>query len=532
MDYLNTSFYKNFLLVESWKQYTLPSDKKLLLYDFYVLSYMTTALLSPPDIAMQKGSFVGRTEEELKSNIKEIENVLLPFLKKELRTVLFIAIASEIRHVFTESNISNDIPHGSPHEIYSHLFDSSNKAYADLFVAYSKKWAIRSLKTFSDPYAPLDKSDKSGIENDRFSLSDTRLLALKVAKLAMHDTNSTTVDFAKMAEYLFYNEEWTKGYGGNSWGAIAEAYSMLNQDSSKDFNNLQVVIDHIYDLQHNTDTVFNKIMDYSSIYGNYIWIKDALDFKANIINVRQLLKYCSSQMRKLALEVFKITGIPTLSKDIHDIDPAAQAIYKYVMNGIFTAPLAIYNSEITQIPSELTEVGSLSIYGAPRLTHLPDNLKVHRQLYLVDCPLITKFPKSIHIGQYVTIKGCDSFYEFSDEILRSSHHTIEIRIANCNKFQNLHLTSNKSTWITIIGCPSFTELLDGSHVDFLQISDCKSFRTLPSNVIIKNKIIIEKCDLFYNEFIKKYPNHGDSDVDYPEYEITISASKTITLKNK
>lgn len=526
LDYIDATFYRNFLLMESWKQYTIPSNKKLLLYDFYVLSYMTTALLSPPDIAMQRGSFVGRTEDELKSNIKEIEHVLLPFLKKEFRHVLFIAIASELRHIFTECKL----PYGVPHETYADLFDSSHKAYADLFVAYSKRWANKSMSTFSNPDGQTDKSD---IDNMRFALGSMRLQALKVAKYAMNDTNSTTVDFVKMAEYLFTTQRWTYGYGGKAWASIAEAYVMLNQDSSKDFNNLQVVIDHIYDLQHNNDTVFNKIMDYASEHNTYKWIKDALDFKASITNVRELLNHCSSQMRKLANEVFKITGIPKLPDDVTARDPAAKEIYDYINTGNLNNVLSIYNLDVKQFPPEFTEVGSLNIYGASKLIHLPEEFRVRSSLYLVSCPLLKKLPDSIYIGDLISINDCDSFYEISDRnILFPAFKELEIRILNCDTFQHLKLTTHKNPKITIMYCPSFTEIPDGAYINYLNIVGCKSFKTLPSNLKIRTKIRIDNCDSFYNEFIQKYPNHGDSDVDYPNYDISIISKKAIIVTNK
>jgi hypothetical protein len=66
-----------------------------------------------------------------------------------------------------------------------------------------------------------------------------------------------------------------------------------------------VAIDHVYDLQHNTDTVFNKIKSYYDANKGYKWIKEMLDFKANAKSIRELLPFVSSKMKKLALPILK-----------------------------------------------------------------------------------------------------------------------------------------------------------------------------------------------------------------------------------
>ena len=81
----------------------------------------------------------------------------------------------------------------------------------------------------------------------------------------------------KLMEELFLNADWESGYGGKAWADICKGWTRLyNAHSDGD---LIVAIDHIYDLQHNSDTVFNKVQSYE-INRRYDWLKNALNLKA------------------------------------------------------------------------------------------------------------------------------------------------------------------------------------------------------------------------------------------------------------
>lgn len=83
--------------------------------------------------------------------------------------------------------------------------------------------------------------------------------------------------FMKMASNSFTKMDWQNKYGGKSWANIADGWLKLYNAKSND--DIKIYIDHIYDLQHNTNTVFNKLESYYK-EGGYFWIKGALDLKA------------------------------------------------------------------------------------------------------------------------------------------------------------------------------------------------------------------------------------------------------------
>lgn len=151
------------------------------------------------------------------------------------------------------------------------------------------------------------------------SNDEKRNLSYKAANYAIEQTGLSMADFVEMCEYLYRKGKWNSSYGGDAWAGICEGWLTLNNadkintsvkgksfddkssKSSSQDKPMGVAIDHIYDLQHNTDTVFNKLKSYYR--GGYSWIKKALDDKANVQNYHQLLNKCSGTVKAMALPV-------------------------------------------------------------------------------------------------------------------------------------------------------------------------------------------------------------------------------------
>ncbi len=276
--------YRDFFLIESWKNYTVSTNPEILLYDFYVVSYLTTLPLGPAQKGFS-GTLIGREANEIKLDIKNAEDKLLPVLRDKLSEALFIAICAEIRHL-----------------------TDKNQNYKDYENNQLLKKYLRNYGMFRDDSIPDEFKPKRNVDRPQQEPSNTGyLLSFKAATKAIRDTGNTRVQFATLCAELFRNMKWPPMYGGKKWAEIAEAYVLLNKSPQTNAQ-LQVAIDHAYDLQHNTGTVLNKVKTYYN-KGDISWLKKALDFKANLKNVYSLLPKCSSDMRKLALEAFKTAGI-------------------------------------------------------------------------------------------------------------------------------------------------------------------------------------------------------------------------------
>jgi hypothetical protein len=277
--------YKDFFLIdESWKDYKVSTNPEILLYDFYVVSYLSTLPLDPAQKGFS-GTLIGRDANEIKLDIKNAEDKLLPVLRDKLSEALFIAICAEIRHITDRDQNYKDY--------------KNNKLLKNY---------LRNYGMFKDDNLPDEFKPTRNVDRPQQEPSNTGYLhSFKAATKAIKDTGSSREQFATLCAELFRKMKWTEMYGGKKWAEIADAYVLLNKTPQTNAQ-LQVAIDHAYDLQHNTGTVLNKVKTYYN-KGDISWLEKALDFKANLKNVYSLLPRCSSDMRKLALEAFKTAGI-------------------------------------------------------------------------------------------------------------------------------------------------------------------------------------------------------------------------------
>lgn len=291
-------------LIESWKDYKVSNSPKVLLYDFYLLSYLSSLILDPgtrKDVGLTgvgySGKFFGREGKELDEDIQNAQRKLLPFLGTKLSQALFIAIASELRHVLDRNQQWSKFKH------------TDNKTFRNY---------IRTLRLMTDnelkDFHPTRNLERPELEVD----SKGRKVAYQAAKKAIKETGGNVIDFARMSADAFKDLNWSPAYGGKAWADIAQGYIDLRQalnnynpeapnPSSESAEKLIAAIDHAFDLEHNTGTVLNKVK-YFSVGGDYYWIATALDDKRDA-DMYSIASKASSDMRKLGHEVLKVAGI-------------------------------------------------------------------------------------------------------------------------------------------------------------------------------------------------------------------------------
>lgn len=290
-------------LIESWKDYKLSNSPKVLLYDFYLLSYLSSLILDPgtrKDVGLTgvgySGKFFGREGKELDEDIQNAQRKLLPFLGTKLSQALFIAITSELRHVLDRNQQWSKFKH------------TDNKTFRNY---------IRTLRLMTDnelkDFHPTRNLERPELEVE----SKGRKVAYQAAKKAIKETGGNVIDFARMSADAFNDLNWSPAYGGKAWADIAQGYIDLRQalnnynpeapsPSSESAEKLIAAIDHAFDLEHNTGTVLNKV-NYFDV-GGYNWIKNALDDKRDA-DMYSIASKASSDMRKLGHEVLKVAGI-------------------------------------------------------------------------------------------------------------------------------------------------------------------------------------------------------------------------------
>jgi len=243
--------------------YKVPDNPKDRLFDFYALTYLNINAINDMD---------------LRTALQEAKDAIIDFHLKEFKKSLLFAISAELRHMFDENS--------------KKLLRSWFKNYGN-----PKFWQYYISGYTQDPddiVFDLDRIRKSLKDNQSSYKKSYQALVT-----AMSKTGTTIKEVAYMIANIFDfggdygNIRWRTAYGGAAWSGIAKGLIMLiDADNEQD---KIIAVDHVYDLQHNTNTVFNKIKSY---YGNgYNWIKKALDFKAKLKDIWEIYEKISTQLK-------------------------------------------------------------------------------------------------------------------------------------------------------------------------------------------------------------------------------------------
>jgi hypothetical protein len=267
--------------------YELPKDKEQMLYDFY----LSTLLFPPPSEGPNAIIRPGDTEE-LSNAVTRAKTRLYDALQKELLDAVFFSLSAEIRHFLDDDTVEHAEEILTPQEFEVY------KKYLKKHQA-SKKYNV----------APKDRTE---IPHRLIKDSSTDYLRSFKSALSADPTRKIMVELMKK---LYEEGRWMSSYGGEAWANIADAWLKLY--SAKDDMKKMIWIDHVYDLQHNTDTVFNKIKKYTKS-GSYGWLKKALDYKFKIKSPWEMWDKISSKMKSLAAPAFKAWQGETLEQYLKD----------------------------------------------------------------------------------------------------------------------------------------------------------------------------------------------------------------------
>lgn len=297
-------------LTEAAVNYKIGSgNPEKMLYDFYVLSFISTINLSPEksktttfgDVGFQ-GGFLSKSDR-VKEDIEYAQDVLLPVLREKLTKGLFVSICAEIRHIKDRPQNYANTPLAS-----SKVFKNYYRNYLLLDKNLPKEFELRNLR---EPKGAIPKAE--GYKR-----------SYQAAVKAIKETNSTPYEFVKMCQYAFNNMSWAASYGGKNWANICGGYLLLSDAKTKD--QVSVAIDHAYDLEHNTGAALNKVKDFYITDENgkedFTWMSDALDLKRDATSMKKLVDRCSGDMKRLALQAMALSPIDYMKKKT----PAPEAV--------------------------------------------------------------------------------------------------------------------------------------------------------------------------------------------------------------
>lgn len=237
-------------------EYEIPSDKRELMFDFYLLSY-----LSKSDVS----SSTYLHDESVENAINRARQRLFTYLKEDILNAVYFSICSEARHVFDKQQ---------------------NKSVV--------KKVMTKMK--SPKYAEYKKYQKSAA-----ILRNRKNRIKSYAKISAAYGNNRRAAVQDMY-YIFEEGRWQESYGGPAWANVCKGWMLLYD--AREINDIQVYIDHVYDLQHNTGTAFNKYAEYE-IENDFRWLNDSLAYKAQSSTPYELYLYASFSMKRLASRILK-----------------------------------------------------------------------------------------------------------------------------------------------------------------------------------------------------------------------------------
>ena len=280
--------FTQFLEIFGSFNYEPPEDKEQQLYDFYMFSLLwgrssfQKNVEGRPATDIPAPTKVGDlgNEDKIDYMLGEVAEKLLPTLKKNLLEAVLFAVCAELRHVY--DYLEKDQ--------IGYLLGFLDKNEQEAFKKYTKYYLLykNNVYTTMNPGRvpnPQEKVFKNAYEPYMNSYK------------AYLKAGISPYTFMTMAEKLFNKASWASHYGGKAWANIARGW--VDLFNAKNTNQMMVQIDHVYDLQHNTDTVFNKLQSYAKDE-DFSWIKKALDHKAKIKNPYEIMDKISVPLKQLA----------------------------------------------------------------------------------------------------------------------------------------------------------------------------------------------------------------------------------------
>ena len=269
-------------------EYQPGGDKQELLYDFYILNMLPLygekeILAQIKDPGMGSSWHVawdGELQYALMTNRKTINK----YLQQHMLEAVFFSLTCEFRHIF-DSNAPEVI-----------MAWAEEIGYADFMKKYSQYFYIKQ----GGKGIYLDKPEMLRPHTNDEVVRQNTYQAVESTKI---DHTVFVRDIAKSAYgggVSGHKIKWSASYGGPAWERICNGWLRLASSSEED---LIIWIDHVYDLQHNTNTVFNKLQSYYK--DGYGWLHKSLEFKKHAKSMYELMDKASPGVRDFAAAVLK-----------------------------------------------------------------------------------------------------------------------------------------------------------------------------------------------------------------------------------
>jgi hypothetical protein len=295
-------------------EYKLSTDPEVMLYDFYFLS----KFLNDQNTG----------DEDLDYSLKLATKEVADGLQKHMIRAVKWALSCEFRHIIDGEGYQSDWRNSRK---LNHKTKTFLEEYEDILTS-TKKNKIVKLERVKKRVDTI-----SNTKAEDYWQTGSRVSSYRSILSAMKNQNLNNSDFGEIAEDCFSRLKWDSGYGGKSWGRIAKGW--VNLVNAKTTPDKFVWIDHVYDLQHNSDTVFDKVSLYykAEARGNeddkddetgFAWLKAALDWKRDVTDIRQYYKLVSPPLKAVVAFISKKETGKTIESPMKNLHSPGEPQWK------------------------------------------------------------------------------------------------------------------------------------------------------------------------------------------------------------
>jgi hypothetical protein len=283
-------------LFRNW-EYVVPKNPEDLLYDFYFMSWLDSIGYGGAE----------HNWDDLLPELEKAINIVIPSLRKHMLKAVSWSLACEFRHIFDTFTFHDHIKEGG-------VIDEVSDPMVYKFIRYYVYYMGKEQSYFKIPLDPeppdIPDEDVEKVVTTSFLVMNKnegdseRLRSFNCVNKSLLALNGNSVLFGEACVSMYSLPGWSGSYGGPKWAECAKRFTELaqpglnRQEQSK-------WIDQLYDVQHNTGALLNKVKFYYSYSSQFAWLQRALDWKSEVTDPRAYYDRVSYSLQPVVAYVVK-----------------------------------------------------------------------------------------------------------------------------------------------------------------------------------------------------------------------------------
>lgn len=236
--------------------YTLPNNKEQLLFDFYV-----STMMKVKDSKLTKRD---ESQFDIYDTALDVKKQMYGQLKEKILNDVFYSICCEFRHfnrqsyfIFKTDKGNNGIKKTFELKDSNGMVYEMKKKFLDFMLDYHEEYNSKIEEKVKKNQRRYGDDSESEVNQQ-----ESREISNDVVNLLIKKGSISKYEFVDLCENVFLaHGAWASSYGGKPWSSICKGWKKLYKANSLD--ETMIWIDHIFDLQHNTGSVFNKLEDWN-----------------------------------------------------------------------------------------------------------------------------------------------------------------------------------------------------------------------------------------------------------------------------